>query len=450
MNRIIDFFVRFFLRWVPDAFVVALVLSLLTFGLAITVAGFGVTETLNSWGDGFWNLLRFTNQITLTLLLGYALANTPPVRAALAQVAGYISTPTLAYSVACVITGVCALVSWGLSLIVAGIVSRSIGESCRTRGVVVHYPLLVASAFSGFVVWHQGLSSSVGLTVATPGHFLESQIGIIDTSQTLFTAWNAGLALIVLALLPFVMVALRPRTAEDISEIPQHLMPTETTLDTAPEEEEEQSAAYTPAERLEHSHWLNILMVSVGLAFIGTHFFVRGEGLTLNIFNFTFLFAGLLLAGSPIRYVQIIVEGGRVAAPFLLQYPFYAGIAAVMADSGLAEIVIGLFVQLSSPVTLPLFAFLSGGVLNIFIPSGGGQWAVQGPIMMSAALEVGANIPRVAMAVALGDQWTNLIQPLTIVPVITIAQVPLREIMGYCFFALIFSGVLFSLALLVF
>ena len=449
MNRIIDFFVRFFLRWVPDAFVVALVLSLLTFGLAVTVAGFGVAETLNSWGDGFWNLLRFTNQITLTLLLGYALANTPPVRVALAQVAGYISTPRLAYSAACLITGMCALVSWGLSLIVAGIVSRSIGESCRTRGIGVHYPLLVASAFSGFVVWHQGLSSSVGLTLATPGHFLESQIGIIDTSQTLFTVWNAGLAVIVLALLPFVMVALRPRTAGDISGIPEHLMHTETAPDTVPDEEE-RSASHTPAERLERSRLLNILIVSVGLAFLGTHIFVRGEGLTLNIFNFTFLFAGLLLAGSPIRYVRIIVEGGRVAAPFLLQYPFYAGIAAVMADSGLAEIVIGLFVQVSSSVTLPLFAFLSGGVLNIFIPSGGGQWAVQGPIMMSAALEVGANIPRVAMAVALGDQWTNLVQPLTIVPVITIAQVPLREIMGYCFFALIFSGVLFSLALLVF
>jgi len=449
VNRIIDFFVRFFLRWVPDAFVVALLLSLLTFGLAITVAGFGVAETLNSWGDGFWNLLRFTNQITLTLLLGYALANTPPVRATLAQVAGYVNTPTLAYSVACIITGVCALVSWGLSLIVAGIVSRSIGESCRRRGVVVHYPLLVASAFSGFVVWHQGLSSSVGLTVATPGHFLESQIGIIDTSQTLFTAWNAGLAIIVLALLPFVMVALRPRAARDVSEIPEHLMATETAPETA-SEEGERSVSYTPAERLEHSRLLNVLIVGVGLAFIGTHVFVRGEGLTLNIFNFTFLFTGILLAGSPIRYVQIIVEGGRVAAPFLLQYPFYAGIAAVMADSGLAEIVIGLFVQLSSPVTLPLFAFWSGGVLNIFIPSGGGQWAVQGPIMMAAALEIGANLPRVAMAVALGDQWTNLIQPLTIVPVITIAQVPLREIMGYCFFALIFSGVVFSLALLVF
>lgn len=449
MNSIIDFFVRFFLRWVPDAFVVALVLSLLTFGLAITVAGFGVVETLNSWGDGFWNLLRFTNQITLTLLLGYALANTPPVRAGLAQVAGYVNTPTVAYSVACLITGVCALVSWGLSLIVAGIVSRSIGESCRTRGIVVHYPLLVASAFSGFVVWHQGLSSSVGLTIATPGHFLEAQIGIIDTSQTLFNLWNVGLALIVLALLPFVMVALHPRAAADVSEIPEHLLSSNPVPNPVPEEAD-RSPTYTPAERLERSRLLSMLMIGFGVAFVWTHAIVRGEGLTLDIFNFTFLFTGLLLAGSPIRYVQIIVEGGRVAVPFLLQYPFYAGIAAVMADSGLAEIVIGLFVQVSSPVTLPLFTFLSGGVLNIFIPSGGGQWAVQGPIMMSAALEVGANVPRVAMAVALGDQWTNLIQPLSIVPVITIAQVPLREIMGYCFFALIFSGVLFSVALLVF
>ena len=159
--------------------------------------------------------------------------------------------------------------------------------------------------------------------------------------------------------------------------------------------------------------------------------------------------AGVLLAGSMVRYLRIVVGGGAVAAPFLLQYPFYAGIAAVMADSGLAKIVVDLFAQVSSSATLPFFAFLSSGVLNLFIPSGGGQWAVQGPIMMSAAVEVGADLPRTAMAVALGDQWTNLVQPLTIVPVLVIAQIELRKIMGYCFVALLWSGAIFSVALLV-
>ena len=139
-----------------------------------------------------------------------------------------------------------------------------------------------------------------------------------------------------------------------------------------------------------------------------------------------------------------------MAAPFLLQYPFYSGIAVVMADSGLAAMLVELFVKLSSATTLPFFAFLSGGLLNVFVPSGGGQWAVQGPIMMSAAMEVGANLPRTAMAVALGDQWTNLIQPLAIVPVLAIAQIPLRKIMGYCFIALLYTGAIFAVALLLF
>jgi short-chain fatty acids transporter len=352
--------------------------------------------------------------------------------------------------VVALITGVCAIVSWGLSLITAGIVSRAVGEACRRKGVRIHYPLLVASAFSGFVIWHQGLSSSIGLALATPGHFLEAQTGIIPIAETLFTPWNAILALTVLMTLPFAMAALRPSQTDAMSEFPEHLLTDPNLSEQKDSRSASTSVAATPAERLERSRLLSALIIAVGLAYLWIHFIVRGDGLTLNIFNFAFLFAGILLAGSPIRYIQIIMDGGRVASVFLLQYPFYAGIAGVMADSGLAAIVVDFFVGASSPATLPFLSFLSSGLVNIFIPSGGGQWAVQGPIMMAAALEIGADIPRVAMSVALGDQWTNMIQPLTLVPVITIAQVPLRAIMGYCFAALLFSGALFSVALLFF
>jgi short-chain fatty acids transporter len=181
---------------------------------------------------------------------------------------------------------------------------------------------------------------------------------------------------------------------------------------------------------------------------LAAHFFVRGEGLELNILNFAFLFGGIALAGSAARYAEIILNGGRVAAPFLLQYPFYAGIAGIMAESGLAARIIEFFVSVSTAATLPLYAFLSAGLLNIFIPSGGGQWAVQGPLMMAAATEAGADIPRVAMAVALGDQWTNLIQPLTLMPVLAIAQLAPRDILAYTFVALLFTGAVFSGALL--
>ncbi len=161
MNRIVAAFVRLFVRWMPDSFAVALLLSLLTFILSVTVAGYSPGATVESWGDSFWNLLTFTNQITLTLLLGYVFAKTPPVKALLLRLSGLARTPTRAYLLACLISGLCALFSWGLSLIAAGIMSRNIGETCRKNGVKIHYPLLVASAFSGFVIRTTWFSSTV-------------------------------------------------------------------------------------------------------------------------------------------------------------------------------------------------------------------------------------------------------------------------------------------------
>ncbi len=444
MNRLTAVFVRLFVRWMPDSFAVALLLTILTFGLAITVTNQDPADAIESWGNSFWNLLKFTNQITLTLLLGYALANTPPVRRALVRVAGLVRTPASAYILASFTTGLCALFSWGLSLIVAGTMARAIGQSCRSQGIRIHYPLLVAASSSGFVIWHQGLSGSIGLTMATPGHFLESSIGVIPISATLFTPWNIALALFILITMPPLMAALRPTGDEDVDEMPIDLVTVSGPVSRSEETEP------TPGSFMEDSRWVTLSIVIAGGAFLWIHFVQRGLGLNLNTLNFVFLLAGMLLAGSPIRFVRIIVEGGRVAVPFLLQYPFYAGIAGIMSDSGLARLVVEFFISISSAGTLPLFGFLSGGLLNLFIPSGGGQWAVQGPIMMVAAQEIGADLPRVAMAVALGDQWTNLVQPLALVPVLAIAGISVRHIMGYTFIALLWSGLVFTLALVLF
>ncbi len=438
VGRFVAFLVQIFVRWMPDAFAVAILLTLLTVVLAVGVAGYPLRDAVESWGDGFWNLLTFTNQITLTLLFGYALANTPPVRRALLRVSGLVRTAPMAYGLACFLTGVLALFSWGLSLVSAGIMARSIGEACRAKGIRVHYPLLVASAFAGFVIWHQGITSSVALTIATPGNFLEEQIGLVPTSETIFEVWNMGVALFVLSTLPLVMAAMHPpedeiRQMEAVAVV---------------EDADGAGVEATPARRLERSPAVSLPIVAMGLFFLAIHFFARDRGLELNILNFAFLIAGIALAGSAVRYAEVIADGGRVAAPFLLQYPFYAGIAGLMADSGLARMVVQFFASISTAETLPLFAFLAGGLLNIFIPSGGGQWAVQGPIMMAAAQEVGADVPRVAMGVALGDQWTNLVQPLVLMPVLAIAGIGAREIMGYTLVALFWTGAVFSLALL--
>lgn len=441
LDRVTAAIVRFFERWMPDALVVAIVLTLLTMVLVVGVTDTGPRAAVEAWGDGFWTLLTFTNQIALTLLLGYALASTAPVRAGLLWAAGRVRSPRSAYVLVCLLTGVIALLSWSTALVAAGIVSRAVGEGCRGRGIRVHYPLLIAAAYSGFVIWHQGLSGSVPLTVATPGHFLEAEIGLISTAQTLFTMWNVLTVLAILATLPWVMAFLHPRRDADIREIPDHLYQRADAADEVPE-------VYTPAARIEQSRALALVVVAGGGLFLFTHFGTRGDGLTLNIMNFTLLMAGVLCAGNLQRYLKAAAGGGEIVVPFLIQYPFYAGIAGMIATSGLGAQIVGLATSLASAESLPVLGFFSAGLLNVFIPSGGAQWAVQGPIMMSAAQQLGADLPTTAMAVALGDQWTNLIQPLILLPVLALAQLPARAVMGYTFIALLWTGVVFVTALL--
>ena len=444
MGRLTDGIVVFFERWMPDSFVVAIVLSVLTFILAITAAGATPIETITAWGDGFWNLLTFTSQVVLTLLLGYALAYTPPMQRALKRVARTVRTSHGAYLTVAFISCGTSLFSWALGLVAGAVMARTVGAVARDRGIAVHYPLLVACAYTGIVIWHQGLSASIGLAIATPGHFLEDSIGIIPTSQTLFTSWNAVTAAVILLTLPFVMVKLRPADSAC------RAMPVEISAEDAEIDEisNEASSKKTPASRLENSRALNLLFVAIGIVFLFEEFVGRGKGLNLNLLNFIFLVTGVALSRSPIHYLGLIVTAAKVVGPFLLQYPFYAGIAGMMADTGLARMVIDLFVQISTAQTLPLTTFFSGAILNLFIPSGGGQWAVQGPIAMQAAIELDADIPVTAMAVAFGDQWTNLIQPLIAIPVLAIAGLHVRDIMGYCAVALIYTGQIFIISIL--
>lgn len=441
MNHLLNVVVRFFERWMPDSFVVAIVLTLLTFTLAIGTTDTSAWQAIGIWNDGLWSLLTFTNQIALTLLLGYALATTAVVRKLLLRIASRVRSARSAYMTVCIVTGIFALASWSLALVAAGIMSRAVGEACQRRGVRVHYPLLVASAFTGFIVWHQGLSGSIPLTLATPGHFLEAEIGIIPTSATLFTAWNLITVVAIMATLPWVMAWMHPKDDAAIQEMPAHLLQSSDT-NTNPAADEP-SSDLTPAERLERSRLLAVAVVVIGALALFTHFIERGNGLTLNAVNLALLTIGLCCAGTFRRYTRALIDGGAIVVPFLIQYPFYAAIAALIAHSGLAQSIVTMFTSVASADTLPLLGLLSAGLLNIFIPSGGAQWVVQGPIMIAAAQELGADPALTAMSVALGDQWTNLIQPLILLPVLTVASISVRSVMGYLFMAMLWAGVVF-------
>ena len=358
------FFVRLADRWMPDPLVIAIFLTFICVAAAILFTDFGLANSVDAWGTSFWNLLAFTMQMVLILGLGHVVAHTRPVYRALVYVAELVKSAPMAYGGIAFVAGIGGLFSWGVALIVPAVLSRIIAVSCQRRDIKVHFPLLVASGWLGASTSMQGLSASIPLTINTPGHFLESQIGLISLSATIFSIWSLSIVFTILCMIPLVVSRLSP-DATDIREMPPLLTPTDKVDDGG-------DAPTTPSERIENARIVTIALAALG-GFYTVMYFENGGGLNLNTINMIFLVLGLALADSPRHYLQLLGNAGRVIAPFLIQYPLYAGIMGVIAVSGLGEIFVNGFVSISTADSLPIWTFFSAGFLNLFIPSAGGQ-----------------------------------------------------------------------------
>ena len=435
------FFVRLADRWMPDPLVVAIFLTFICVIAAVLFTDFGIADSVDAWGVSFWNLLAFTMQMVLILGLGHVVAHTKPVYRALVYIADQVNSARFAYGGLAFVAGFCGLFSWGVALIVPAVLSRIIASSCKRRGIKVHFPLLVACGWLGASTSMQGLSASIPLTINSPGHFLESQIGLIGLSATIFSVWSLSILFTKLSLIPIVVSRLGP-DEDEIREMPDILAPAEPAGKTA-------DGPTTPSERMENARIVTIALAALGGLFTALHF-RDGGGLNLNMINMIFLVLGLALADSPKHYLELLGNAGRVIAPFLVQYPLYAGIMGVVAVSGLGELFVQGFVAISTAETLPIWTFFSAGFLNLFIPSAGGQWAVQGPIAVEAAMQLGTELPRIAMAVTLGESWTNAIQPLYAIPVLAVAGLHIRDVVGYGVIICALNGTIYLTGLLFF
>ncbi len=414
-------------RWLPDAFVFVLILTLIAAGAAIVVEQQNPMSVIRMWGDGFWALLQFSMQMLLVLVTGFILASSPPVQALLARLAGLAKSGGSAILLVSVVSLAASWLNWGFGLVVGAIFAKELARVVR-----VDYRLLVAAAYSGFVIWHGGISGSIPLTISTPGHFTEAEIGVIPTTDTIFSSWNLLIVLAVFIVVPLVNRMMMPTDAETIPVDPARLRDGE---------EEAPRILTTPSERIENSRILMLLIGLPGLAWL-VDYFIGGGGLNLNVVNFMFLFAGIVLHGTARSLLGALDQAVRGGAGIVIQFPFYAGIMAIMTGSGLATTMSEWFVSISTAQTLPFWSFISAGVVNMFVPSGGGQWAVQAPVMLPAAAALGADIPRVVMGVAWGDAWTNLLQPFWALPMLGIAGLKARDIMGFCVVQLLIVGAL--------
>ena len=448
-------------RFVPDPFLLAIGLTALTALLALVLPGtFADRDPEQSkamllldawWGkDGIWKLLAFAMQMALVLVTGYALAASPPVRRGIDAIAELPRSTASAAGLVAFVAILAGLVNWGLALVVGALLARAVGRGLERRGIPCHYPLIAAVGYLGMLVWHGGFSGSAPLKMTTeaaareilPAELVaEHAAGGIPLSETLLSPMNLFVSLGLLVIAPIVCLALAPTNAAELRG------PRDLGIEFKDDED----------SSVDEGGWPGIVLgVGLGLALLAGFvvYLARDEAglgrLGLNQINAAMLGLGLVLHASPIRYLKAVEEAARGAAGIIVQFPLYAGVMGMMAASGLLAMFADVANRLSTPETLPLFTMASAGVVNVFVPSGGGQWAVQGPIAMEAGAVDGVPLGKMIMSVAYGDQLTNMLQPFWALPLLAITGVKARDIVGYTALVMLVAAAWMAIGLLVF
>ncbi|MFN7662859.1 MAG: short-chain fatty acid transporter [Alphaproteobacteria bacterium] len=440
IKTVASFFDKLMRKYTPDPFILALFLSGMTFILGYFLTPTSFPDMLVYWGDGFWSLMPFTMQMAMVFVGGYILATTPVVSKLLKKVALGLKSPHQAVFVVSAISCVGCLINWGFGLVIASLLCREIIKVMPRA----NFRLMVASAYGGFLLFHGGLSASIPLIVATPGNFSEPLIGrLVSIHETLLSPLNLFLSGTLLVLMPLVNWYIS--RAEGIQKKEYKVQKEDDYI-----EELEDVEHQGPAEKLELSRWVGFIAGGVGLLYVATKVMKGQFSLELNNVCFILLFLALFLHKNIKIFLGAVNDAAKRVGPILLQFPFYAGITGILKGTNLASVIAEFFASVATPATFDIISFYVAGILTLFVPSGGGLWVIEAPIVIEAAKTLGTSIPKACMAVAWGDAWTHMIQPFWALPVLAIAGLKLRDIMGYCVITLLVSGIVISTAFLIF
>lgn len=424
-------------RFIPSPMAYALLLTFLAFAGGVAMSDLSAGQLVDAWaagGKGFWSFLSFGMQMTLILLTGTVVAESAVCRRGLARLARVPKSARSATAFVAVVACCTALVHWGLGLIVGAVLAREVGRLARVEGRPMHYPTLAAGGYAGLLVWHGGLSGSAPLKVTAEKDLIEvlgadlaARVGTMPLTETLFSWRNLAVTGTLVVVIPGVLSALVPSDPGRF--VPPPLFP------------DDEHAVVETGSPLDDGPWLIVPMVALMgwwvVRWVSAGGLVR---LNPNALNFVFFAMGLALAGSPSRYMALAKRGAASATGILVQFPLYAGIRGVLVVSGL-----GAALASFGSSQLLLSTFLSAGLLNLFVPSGGGQWGIQGPIAMAEAVAQGIEPSRIVLAVAWGDQWTNAFQPFWALPLLGITGAKASDLLSVTAVVGLVAGVIMAL-----
>ncbi len=458
LERLGFFFADRVARWMPDSFVFAILLTAIAAVLSLLLTPTQPVDLIIYWSEGFWSMLDFTMQMVIVIMLGYSIGISPLVRKLFDRLAKQISSPITAYLLISLLSLTLSLINWGLGPVVAVFAA----EVCR-RVKGIDFRLACAAVYTGLIPWHGGLSASAPLMMNTMDNAF-IQMGLVEetipTSVTLGSTLNLVLIAASFVLIPSIILLLAPRRAEEKYDAAQ----LRTSADSLPEGElvatietnsGVSSSTISPADRLNTSRLLPLIVIVPGVFYIFHYFSRMGfDGLELNSFNFTFLILALLVHGSPIQFMKAVKESVKGLGPMIIQFPFYAGILGIVMYSDLSGVIADSLIRLSTATTLSWFSFVTAAIVNLFIPSGGGEWMVIGPTLINAAAELGTPIEKIIISFGYGDALTNLINPFWTLSFLAIMArvmpIRARDFMGYAVLvALVFFVVISAAVLLI-
>ncbi|MUP46964.1 short-chain fatty acid transporter [Gramella sp. BOM4] len=445
-----------FRKFIPAPFTLAILLTLFTLLIAFFFTGnqslASVRGILTSWQTGMWEpgLLVFAVQMMLILVLGHILVLSKPVSWLTERLTNLVSGNGSAVLMVTISTMLVAFFNWGLGLIFGAIMARKVGEAAQKRNFKINYPLIGAAGYSGLMIWHGGISGSAPLKVAESGHLkslfsgsAENDISgqlpdLIPTSLSIFSSWNLFLFATLLVLVPVILWWIGKNGPKE-------------TVDFPVRTSEDRKLKISGAEKLDHSKYLRIgfgilLLLAWGISYYSE---ITSGNLTPNMLNFFMLGLCILLHRSFFSFLSALDEAIVGAGAILIQFPLYFGIMGVMKDTGIINEIAGFFTAISTETTLPVFTFFSGALVNIFVPSGGGQWAIQGPIVIESAVNLGIPLNKAVMAFAYGDQITNMLQPFWALPLLAITGLKAREILPYTIIMMLVGSLVYVTGLLI-
>lgn len=445
MQKLTNFCNKLVQKYLPDPFIFALILTAIVWILGIAFNHETPVAMIIHWGNGFWGFLGFSMQMVLVVVLGNVLASAPIFKRILSQLASIPKTPKRAVLMCTLVAGIACMIQWGFGLVIGAIFAKELAK--RVRGV--DYRLLIASAYSTFLLTIP--TSSIILKAASnPDDLVKVTNGVltdvIPVSRTAYALFPMIGLITLLVVLLVLNPAMHPDAEHTICIDPSLLV-------DEPAEPKIDRNAMSPAERLENSHVIAYLTFAFGVVYLIWNFFIKKNSLSIDSMNLILLFMGILLHGTPMAYIKALGKAIGNSAGIILQFPFYAGIMGMMTGLNaegisLAGMMSQACVSFSNEVTFPLFTYLSAGLVNMFVPSAGGQWGVQAPVMFPAGQTLGVDPAITTVALCYGDTWTNMIQPFWALPALGIAGLKVRDIMGFCVIITVASGIVFGLTLL--